>query len=241
MRKVFGISILLVTVTLMSFAGGLGFNPRGQLAEGIPEIAGLEKEYQFFSMLNYIGFTQGQLEEIIAAAEKAKESLLIVESEVKNYLLRAVELIKSGDVDKAREKHEEAMETGKEVLEIRETYSDTLKGIITVDQQEKFMDYLSKTMTSGMDRMKERVVESERVKQLPEMAKEKLQKMGETIKRVKEQRDSQERPQMKVQPNVRGLMNQNMYTNFFNMLLFDDNLDLMKEFLDSAALKNPAE
>src|SRR6056297_771148 len=183
MRKIIGISILLVTVTLMSFAGGLGTNQKGPLAGEAQEIAGLEKEYQFFSMLNHIGFTQDQLDQIIAAAENAKEALLTVESEVKNYLVRAVELIKSGDVEKAREKHEEAMETGKEVLEIRETYTDTLKGIITVDQQEKFMEYLSATMTRGMDRLKERVVDSERIKQLPEMAKEKMQQMGEAIRK----------------------------------------------------------
>ena len=241
MRKIIGISILLVTVTLMSFAGGLGTNQKGLLAGEAQEIAGLEKEYQFFSMLNHIGFTQDQLDQIIAAAENAKEALLTVESEVKNYLVRAVELIKSGDAEKAREKHEEAMETGKEVLEIRETYTDTLKGIITVDQQEKFMEYLSATIARSMDRMKERVVDNERVKQLPEVAKEKMQQMGEAIRKVKEQRDSQERPQMKVQPNVRGLMNQNMYTNFFNMLLIDDNLDLMKEYLDSATFQNIAE
>jgi len=241
MKRIIGISILLVTVTLMSFAGGLGTNQRGMLAGEAQEIAGLEREYQFFSMLNYIGFTSDQLEQIITAAEKAKDSILYIESEVKTYLEKAVELVKTGDVEKAREKHAEAMETGKEVIEVRQTYLDTLKGIITVEQQERFMQHLSTTMSKGMDRVKEAVVDSERFKQLPEVAKEKLQQMGETVRKVKEQRDSQERPQMTVQPNVRGLVNRNMYANFFNMLLMDDNLDMMKEYLDSAALQNPAE
>lgn len=241
MKRIIGISILLVTVTLMSFAGGLGTNQRGMLAGEAQEIAGLEREYQFFAMLNYIGFTSDQLEQIIAAAEKAKDSILYIESEVKTYLEKAVELVKTGDVEKAREKHAEAMETGKEVIEVRQTYLDTLKGIITVEQQERFMQHLSTTMSKGMDRMKEAVVDSERFKQLPEAAKDKLQQMGETVRKVKEQRDSQERPQMTVQPNVRGLVNRNMYANFFNMLLMDDNLDMMKEYLDSAALQNPAE
>ena len=241
MKRIIGISILLVTVTLMSFAGGLGTNQRGMLAGEAQEIAGLEREYQFFSMLNYIGFTSDQLEQIITAAEKAKDSILYIESEVKTYLEKAVELVKTGDVEKAREKHAEAMETGKEVIEVRQTYLDTLKGIITVEQQERFMQHLSTTMSKGMDRVKEAVVDSERFKQLPEVAKEKLEQMGETVRKVKEQRDSQERPQMTVQPNVRGLVNRNMYANFFNMLLMDDNLDMMKEYLDSAALQNPAE
>ena len=241
MKRIIGISILLVTVTLMSFAGGLGTNQRGMLAGEAQEIAGLEREYQFFSMLNYIGFTSDQLEQIITAAEKAKDSILYIESEVKTYLEKAVELVKTGDVEKAREKHAEAMETGKEVIEVRQTYLDTLKGIITVEQQERFIQHLSTTMSKGMDRMKEAVVDSERFKQLPEAAKDKLQQMGETVRKVKEQRDSQERPQMTVQPNVRGLVNRNMYANFFNMLLMDDNLDMMKEYLDSAALQNPAE
>lgn len=241
MKRIIGISILLVTVTLMSFAGGLGTNQRGMLAGEAQEIAGLEREYQFFAMLNYIGFTSDQLEQIIAAAEKAKDSILYIESEVKTYLEKAVELVKTGDVEKAREKHAEAMETGKEVIEVRQTYLDTLKGIITVEQQERFMQHLSTTMSKGMDRMKEAVVDSERFKQLPEAAKDRLQQMGETVRKVKEQRDSQERPQMTVQPNVRGLVNRNMYANFFNMLLMDDNLDMMKEYLDSAALQNPAE
>ena len=241
MKRIIGISILLVTVTLMSFAGGLGTNQRGMLAGEAQEIAGLEREYQFFSMLNYIGFTSDQLEQIITAAEKAKDSILYIESEVKTYLEKAVELVKTGDIEEAREKHSEAMETGKEVIEVRQTYLDTLKGIITVEQQERFMQHLSTTMSKGMDRMKEAVVDSERFKQLPEAAKDKLQQMGETVRKVKEQRDSQERPQMTVQPNVRGLVNRNMYANFFNMLLMDDNLDMMKEYLDSAALQNPAE
>jgi len=241
MRKIIGISILLVTVTLMSFAGGFGFNPRGELAEGVGEIASLEKEYQFFSMLNHIGFTQEQLEQIIAAAEKARGSILTIESEVKADLERAVDLIKGKDVEKAKEKHEEAMQTAKEVLEIRQTYMNTLKGIITVEQQEKFMGYLSATMNRGIERMRETVVESERFKQLPEMAKEKMQQMGTAIKNAKEQRNGQKTPQMRVQPNARGMLNQNVHVNFFNMLLMDDNLELMKEYMDSAALQNPAE
>lgn len=241
MKRTIVISILLVTVTLLSFAGGLGNNQKGLLAGEAQEIAGLEKEYQFFSMLNYMGFTSDQLEQIITAAEKAKDSILYIESEVKTYLEKAVELVKTGDVEKARQKHVEAMETRKEVIEVRQAYMDTLKSIITVEQQERFMQHLSTTMSKGMDRMKEAVADSERFKQLPEAAKEKLRQMGETVRKLKEQRDSQERPQMRVQPNVRGLMNRNMYANFFNMLLIDDNLDMMKEYLDSATLQNPAE
>jgi len=84
-------------------------------------------------------------------------------------------------------------------------------------------------------------VESERFKQLPEMAKEKMQQMGTAIKNAKEQRNGQKTPQMRVQPNARGMLNQNVHVNFFNMLLMDDNLELMKEYMDSAALQNPAE
>ncbi|MFP4461781.1 MAG: hypothetical protein ACLFQE_06250, partial [Thermotogota bacterium] len=228
MKRMIGISILLVMVTLMSFAGGFGFNQKGVMAGEAHEIARLEKEYQFYSLLNAVGFTQGQLEQIIGAAEKARASILSIESDVKAYLERAIELVKAGDVDKAREKHEEAMEAGKEVVVVRQTYMDTLKGIITVEQQEKFMDYLSSTMQTGMERVREHVVDSERFKQLPEVAKEKMQQMGTVVKKVMEQRDSQRAPQMRVQPTARSLMNQNVYTGFFNMLLIENNLDLMK-------------
>ncbi len=235
MKRMIGISILLVMVTLMSFAGGFGFNQKGVMAGEAHEIARLEKEYQFYSLLNAVGFTQGQLEQIIGAAEKARASILSIESDVKAYLERAIELVKAGDVDKAREKHEEAMEAGKEVVVVRQTYMDTLKGIITVEQQEKFMDYLSSTMQTGMERVREHVVDSERFKQLPEVAKEKMQQMGTVVKKVMEQRDSQRAPQMRVQPTARSLMNQNVYTGFFNMLLIENNLDLMKDYLDLAA------
>jgi Spy/CpxP family protein refolding chaperone len=241
MRKIIGISILLVTVTLMSFAGSLGTNHRGVLAGEAQEIAGLEREYQFFAMLNYIGFTQEQLEQIITAAEKAKDSILSIESEVKSYLESAVELVKTGDVEKAGKKHEAAMDSAKEVIEVRQTYMDTLKGIITVEQQERFMKHLSTTMSKGMDRAKETVVDSERFKQLPEAAKERLEQMGMALRNSKEKGKFSRAPQMRVQPNVRGMMKQNNYTSFFNMLLIDDNLDLMKEYLDSFALQNPAE
>ncbi|MFW6263834.1 MAG: hypothetical protein ACOC34_07370 [Thermotogota bacterium] len=235
MKRMIGISILLVMVTLMSFAGGFGFNQKGVMAGEAHEIARLEKEYQFYSLLNAVGFTQDQLEQIIGAAEKARASILSIESDVKAYLERAIELVKAGDVDKAREKHEEAMEAGKEVVVVRQTYMDTLKGIITVEQQEKFMDYLSSTMQTGMERVREHVVDSERFKQLPEVAKEKMQQMGTVVKKVMEQRDSQRAPQMRVQPTARSLMNQNVYTGFFNMLLIENNLDLMKDYLDLAA------
>lgn len=241
MKRIIGISILLVTVTLMSFAGSMGTNQRGILSGEAQEMAGLEREYQFLSMLNYIGFTQEQLEQIITAAEKAKDYILSIESEVKSYLERAVELVKTGDIEKAREKHEEAMESGREIIEVRQTYMDTLKGIITVEQQEKFMDYLPSTVSKGLDRVKETVVGNERFKQLPDMVKEKLQQMGKTIGNSREQRIAQQNEPMRIQPKVRSMMNQNMYANFFSMLLIDDNLDLMKEYLDSVALQNPVE
>jgi len=241
MKRIIGISILLVTVTLMTFAGGLEKNQRGVMAGDVHEIAGLEMEYQFFSMLNYIGFTQDQLKQIIAAAEKAKDSIVFIESEVKTYLEKAVDLVKTGDVEKAREKHEEAMGSGKEIVEIRQIYLDTLKSIITVDQQEKFMDYLSSTVSKRVDRVKENVLDSRRFKQLPEAAKEKIQQMGQFVGNSREQRNDQGNKPMNNQPNVRNVVNQNIYARFFNMLLIDDNLDMMKEYLESVALQNPAE
>jgi hypothetical protein len=96
-------------------------------------------------------------------------------------------------------------------------------------------------MSKGMDRAKETVMDSERFKQLPEAAKERLEQMGMVLRNSKEKGKFSRAPQMRVQPNVRGMMKQNNYTSFFNMLLIDDNLDLMKEYLDSFALQNPAE
>ena len=241
MKRIIGISVLLVMVTLMSFAGGLPFNPKGALSEEVQEMAQMERAYQFFSLLNHVGFTQTQLEQVIAAVEKAKTSIASVESEVKGDMEKAVELAKTGDVDKAKEKHDEAIDAGKEVIQIRQTYMDTLKGIITVEQQEKFMEYLSQTMKSAMNRVREQVVENERLNQLPDQAKEKLQQMGRVVNKVQEQRDQQGAFQMRAQPTMRTTVTQNIAARFFNMMLMDENLDLLKQYLETVALQNPAQ
>ncbi len=241
MKRIIGISVLLVMVTLMSFAGGLPFNPKGALSEEVQEMAQMERAYQFFSLLNHVGFTQTQLEQVIAAVEKAKNSIASVESEVKGDMEKAVELAKTGDVDKAKEKHDEAIDAGKEVIQIRQTYMDTLKGIITVEQQEKFMEYLSQTMKSAMNRVREQVVENERLNQLPDQAKEKLQQMGRVVNKVQEQRDQQGAFQMRAQPTMRTTVTQNIAARFFNMMLMDENLDLLKQYLETVALQNPAQ
>src|SRR6056297_118345 len=241
MKRIIGISILLVTITLMSFAGEFGPNQRGVLAGEAQEIVGLEREYQFFSMLNELGLTQDQLNQIIGAAQKAKESLLSIETEVKADLERAIELVKAGEVEKARQKHEEAMVSGQEVLAVRETYMDALKAIITVEQQEVFMKHMSTTMKKGMSRMKEAVVDNERFKQLPETVKEKWEQMGKNVGNPREQREIRENAPVRSQPNLRGMVNQTLFTNFFNRLLIDDNLDLMKDYLNSMTGQNSTE
>lgn len=241
MKRIIGISVLLVMVTLMSFAGGLPFNPKGTLSENVQEMAQMEKAYQFFSLLNHVGFTQNQLEQVIAAVEKAKNSIAFVESEVQGDMEKAVELAKTGDMEKAKEKHDEAIDAGKEVIQIRQTYMDTLKGIITVEQQEKFMAFLSQTMKSAMNKVREQVVENERLNQLPDQAKEKLQQMGRVVNKVQEQRDQQGAFQMRVQPTMRTTVTQNIATRFFNMMLMDENLGLLRQYLETVSLQNPAQ
>ena len=241
MKRIIGISVLLVMVTLMSFAGGLSFNPKGALSEDVQEMAQMEKAYQFYSLLNHVGFTQTQLEQLITAVEKAKNSISSIESEVQGDMQKAVELAKTGDVQKAKEKHDEAIAAGKEVIQIRQTYMDTLKGIITLEQQEKFVAYLSQTMNNAMDKVREQVVENTRMNRLSDEMKEKMQQMGKVVSQVQEQRNPQRTSQMRAQPTLRTVVTETISNRLFHLLLMDENLDLLKEYLEAVVLQNPAE
>lgn len=255
MKKMIVVSVLLVAVTFMSFASGFGVNGKRPLAEGVNEIAGLEKEYHFCSVLSYLGFTSQQFDSIIAAVENTKGSILMLEAEIKSDLQRAVELAKAGEIEKAQAKHNEVTESAKELFQIRNDYMDAIKGIVTVEQQEKMVECFQDKMSQGMqrtgqlsDELKERVQQRGTDLRDSRKSNNPMQKPQDTQKKMTKQRQMDNQRSMAVQKQMTlqkqksmlKLTNQpfqgNLTEKFFQMLLMDENLDLLKEFMDSPAM-----
>jgi hypothetical protein len=258
MKKTLLVTVVMMAVTLMTFAGGFNFGPKGELAEGAAEIAQLEKEYQLISLLNYTGFSKAQLDEIISVVEETQAELAKVEEDVAEELAEAIELAKAGDTEEAVEKHDAAIdEKGTELAAIKEEFTTTLKGLITVEQQEKMMQYAVKTAMNGMRRSKdfaEKMAIGTRDEQVQGRNGETAGPVLENVKKAvmnserfkqlpEEIREKVQQFAGNIQNNAAGrnpiqmmqtmkqaAPNVNASTMFFGALLIEDNLEIVKDY-----------
>jgi len=248
MKKTIIVVLLMTAVSLMTFAGGFGLDSKGQLTTDAQEIVQLEKEYQLVSLLNYTGFTKAQLEEIIAAVEETQADIAKLEEDVAEDLADAVELAKAGDSEKAAEAHDTAVEKAQELATIKDEFTTTVKGLITVEQQEKMMQYAMQTAMNGMkqgrdfagkmtdsevqgrngqtaetikNNVKDVIMSSERFQQLPEAMQERAQQFAGNLQRGVGN-------SMQTVRQTTG--NRNASTMFFGALLNEDNLEIVKDY-----------
>ena len=202
MKKNLGISIIMMAVVIVSFAGGLKDVPEGALLRDVAETVKLEKDYQLLSLINHAEFSKEQLEEMANLVDDTKEALGKNKEKAAKDLEEAVELMKAGDIEEANERHDSAFERREEIQETLENYSQSFKEIVTLKQAELMQDYF---MQARMKSMKNRIgklkaprsqqgkvrnpmsgFNPERMEQIKEraMSQQKLQQFPEKAKEV---------------------------------------------------------
>jgi len=142
MKRLIGITMILLLMGMITFAGGMMAKPGGIMMRDNTEMMELERDYRLLSILDYAGFSSEELMEIADLTEKTIDEMETITEKTEKDLKEAVELMKKGNADMAKTVYESIQARREEIPELLKEYGEQFKGILTVQQAERIREYV---------------------------------------------------------------------------------------------------